>query len=139
MKNYINYKILPYIFCIATIVGCGGAYKASEVYSIPLEQREKIIYKSFWLKVNVGILSIDQEYNEGFLKAKVKFKNLTSSLVNAELKIKFLDREGYELNETWGWSPFPLESGEIKSYQQIAPSNNAVDYRILLKLASDKD
>jgi uncharacterized protein YcfL len=127
------------LFTSFFLVGCGGTYRASKVETIPLEQREKIIVKNFWLKSNVGVLSLDNENQDGFLKAKVKLKNLTSSLVNAEIKVKFLDKDGYELNETWGWEPLPLESGEIKSFQKVAPSKSAVDFRVLLKLADEEE
>ncbi|MBA4311147.1 MAG: hypothetical protein C0417_00805 [Chlorobiaceae bacterium] len=138
MTTKINISII-FIFISLIVFGCGGTYRASKVDSTPLEQSEKIIYKNFWLKTTVGVLEIWDENQDGFLRAKVKLKNLTSSLVNAELKIKFLDKDGFELNPNWGWEPFPLESGEIKSFQKIAPSKNAVDFKIILKLASDED
>jgi|WetSurMetagenome_2_1015567.scaffolds.fasta_scaffold96302_2 uncharacterized protein YcfL len=126
---------------VLTVVasGCGGAYRASQVQTIPLEQREKVIYKNFWLKASVGVLTTESEVQEGFLKAKLKLKNMTSSLINAEIKVKFLDQGGYELNDTWGWTPLPLESGEIKSIQRTAPSKGATDYRVLIKLAGEED
>jgi len=130
---------LMLLFLGLIALGCGGAYRASKVESVPLEQSEKVIYKNFWLKTTVGVLETESENQDGFLRAKVKLKNLTSSLVNAELKIKFLDKDGYELNPNWGWEPLPLESGEIKSFQKIAPTKTAVDYRIVIKLASDED
>ncbi len=131
-------RIGAFVFLGLAATGCGGAYRASQVETIPLEQREKVVYKNFWLKASVGVLATESEMQDGFLKAKVKFKNMTSSLINAEIKVKFLDRSGYELDDTWGWSPLPLESGEIKGVQRTAPSKSAVDYRILVKLAGDE-
>jgi hypothetical protein len=121
------------------VLGCGGTYRATGVSTVPLEQREKVVYKNFWLKATVGVLSTDSEIQEGFLKAKLQLKNMTSSLVNAEIKVKFLDKTGYEIEDGWGWAPLPLESGEIRSFQRISTSKAAADYRVLLKLAGDED
>lgn len=115
--------------------GCGGAYRATQPTRPVLEDTEKVIYKNIDLKASVGVLDIGQDYVNGLLRARCRLKNLTGKTINAEIKVKFRDAQGYEMDDTAPWTPLPLESGEIRSFEQIASNADAVDFRIVIQRA----
>ena len=118
------------------LLSCGGAYRASTVNRVPLEETNVVVYQDIWLKATVGIMQVDAQNKNGYLMPRIRLKNLTNKQVDAEIFVKFLDGEGFELNDT-GWDPLPFEPGEIKTYSKIAMNKNARDYRFILKTAGD--
>ena len=133
MNNNI-FKSLLLVFC-AIIIGCGGAYRATKINHPILEEREYIIYKNVSLKASIAVIEHESIEIGNLIKVRAKFKNMLAKQVNAEVKIKFLDLSGYEINDNWGWQPLIMESGEIKILERIATSPKACDYRILIQLA----
>ncbi len=121
-------------FCLF-VLGCGGAYRATQPARPALEDTEKVIYKNLDLKNSVGVLDISQDEINGLLRARCRLKNLTGKTINAEIKVKFRDAKGYELDDPAPWTPLPLESGEIRSFEQIASNPDAVDFRIVIQRA----
>lgn len=119
------------------LTGCGGAYKATQPSRPSLEETEKIIYKDLDLKYSVGVVDVSQDYVNGLLRARCRLRNLTGDLVNAEIKIKFRDAQDYELGDP-AWTPLPLESSETRSFEQIATTRDAVDFRIILQKAGSQ-
>lgn len=115
--------------------GCGGTYRATRPTRPALEDTDVVIYKNIDLKASVGVLDIGKDYVNGLLRARCRIKNLTGKTINAEIKIKFRDADGYELDDPAPWTPLPLESGEIRSFEQIASNKDAVDFRILIQRA----
>lgn len=130
-------KTVLLLVLVFLLVGCGGAYKASKVNRIPLEETETVIYQDFWLKTNVGIMTVGAQNQNGLLKPRVRLKNLTNKQVDAEIRVKFLDRQGFELDDDMGWDPLPLEPGEIATYSKTALSKEARKYKFILKLANN--
>ena len=130
--------VLSALLLCLVIVGCGGTYRATHPARPGLEETERIIYKNIDLKYSVGILDISEDTVNGLLRARCKIRNLTGKLINAEIKIKFRDAQGYELDDTAPWAPLPLESGEIRSYEQIASNPEAVDFRIIIQRAGSQ-
>jgi hypothetical protein len=125
------------VLLVLVVAGCGGAYKATQPSRPTLEDTEKIIYKDLDLKYSVGVIDISQDYVNGLLRARCRLKNLTGKTINAEIKIKFRDAQDYELGDP-PWTPLPLESSEIRSFEQIATSTDAVDFRIIIQRAGSK-
>jgi len=121
------------------IWGCGGTYRASQLRSQPIEESEHVVYKNVTLKLSVAVMEDQGIRENGLLRVRAKVKNMLGKTINAEIKIKFLDSSGYEITDNSGWQPFPLEKGDIKAIDRFASSPNAVDYRILVKLAGDPD
>lgn len=121
------------------LVGCGGSYRASHMRNTALEEEEHIIYRNVTLKASVAVMDHSMEQIGDLMKVKARFKNTMGKQINAEIKVKFLDQSGYEIADNWGWQPFPLEKGEIKEFERIAPTKTAVDYRIFIQLASTND
>jgi len=121
-------------FC-CMMLGCGGAYRSTQPSRPALEDTEKVIYKNLDLKASVGVLDISQDQVNGLLRARCRLKNLTGKTINAEIKIKFRDAQGYEMDDTAPWTPLPLESGEIRSFEQITSTTEAVDFRIVIQRA----
>jgi uncharacterized protein YcfL len=119
------------------LLGCGGTYRAPKVQTRPFEETDKVIYKDRSLISSVGVLDISQDYVNGMLRARCRVRNLTGKTINAEIKIKFRDAQGFELADT-PWTPMPLESGEIESFEQIASNPDAVDFRIVIQLAGQR-
>lgn len=132
-----GFWLLLSVSLVLVAAGCGGAYKATQPSRPTLEDTEKIIYKDLDLKYSVGVIDISQDYVNGLLRARCRLKNLTGKTVNAEIKIKFRDAQDYELGDP-PWTPLPLESSEIRSFEQIATSTDAVDFRIIVQKAGSK-
>jgi uncharacterized protein YcfL len=128
-----------FLFCFVilclVIPGCGGTYRATRPSRPALEDTEQVVYKNLDLKASVGVLDISQDTVNGLVRARCRLKNLTGKTINAEIKIKFRDAQGYEMDDAAPWTPLPLESGEIKSFEQIASDPNAVDFRIVIQRA----
>jgi uncharacterized protein YcfL len=133
------FRSLGLLFLVAALcavaLGCGGTYRATTPTRPALEDTEKVIYKNLDLKASVGVLDIGEDDVNGMLRARCRIKNLTGKTINAEIKIKFRDAEGYELNGAAPWTPLPLDSGEIRSFEQIASNPDAVDFRIVIQRA----
>jgi uncharacterized protein YcfL len=115
--------------------GCGSTYRASKLTRAPLEDREKVVYKDMSLKQNLGVMDIIQDQVNGMLRVRGKVKNLGRGLLSAEVKVKFIDKDGMEIGEGAPWTPLPIEGGEIRTFEGLASSPQAVDYRILIQLA----
>ncbi|MCE1187884.1 MAG: hypothetical protein LWX56_01985 [Ignavibacteria bacterium] len=135
MKNYIR------IFCVLVaavlFASCGGTYESTKVTKQTLESKEKVIYTSFWLKTNLGVVSTEDVTENGMLKTVAKFKNLTSSQIKAEIKVKFISGDGEEFEDSVGWNPFIIDAGEIKSFHKFAVSPRAKSAKIYVRLASE--
>jgi len=122
------------IGAISFLVGCGSTYHAKELSRPPLEETDVVIYKNIDLKLSVGIVDVSKDYVNGLLRARLRIKNLTGKTINTEIKVKFRDAQGFELTET-PWTPLPLQSGEIHSFEQVASSKEAVDFRVVIQRA----
>ena len=133
-----KWSVLALAILVASVAlssGCGGAYRATELSRPTLEETEKVIYKNIDFKFSVGVVDVSQDYVNGLLRARCRVKNLTGKPINAEIKIKFRDAQGFEIDDAAPWTPLPLESAEIRSFEQIASSSDAVDFRIILQRA----
>ena len=115
-------------------IQCGGTYRSTELKSAPLEDTTYVIYKNIDLKYSVGVVDVGSDLVNNLVRARLRLKNLTGKHLNVELKIKFRDSQGYELKES-AWIPFPMDSGEIKSFEQIASDPLATDFRIIIQRA----
>lgn len=122
------------VLAVLVLTGCGSTYKATQPSRPSLEETERIIYKDLDLKYSVGLIDVSQDYVNGLLRARCRLRNLTGGTVNAEIKIKFRDAQDYEIGDP-PWTPLPLESGEIRSFEQIATTKDAVDFRIIVQKA----
>lgn len=122
------------IVIVGCLFGCGSTYHAKELSRQPIEETDIVIYKNIDLKLSVGIVDVSKDYVNGLLRARLRIKNLTGKIINTEIKIKFRDTQGFELSET-PWTPLPLQSGEIHSFEQIATSKEAVDFRVVIQRA----
>jgi len=119
----------------AFLPGCGSTYRTSKLSQAPLEDVTKIVYKDISLKTNLAVMHIEQDDVNGVLRVRGKLKNTGHGMVNAELKVKFLDKDGMEIEQAAPWMPFPIEGGEIRTFESLASSKLAVDWRILVQLA----
>ena len=117
------------------MVGCGGAYKATVPSRPALEDTDLVIYKNMDLKYSVGILDVTEDYVNGLLRVRCRIKNLTGKMINTEIKVKFRDSQGFELGGAAPWTPMPLESAEIRSFEQIASNTDATEFRIIIQRA----
>lgn len=127
-------RALIAIGIICCLLGCGSTYHAKGLSRPPLEETDVVIYKNIDLKLSVGIVDVTKDYVNGLLRARLRIKNLTGKTINTEIKVKFRDSHGFELNET-PWTPLPLQSGEIHSFEQVASSKEAVDFRVVIQRA----
>jgi uncharacterized protein YcfL len=126
--------ILISLIFLLNIFNCGSTYHAKNISRPPLEETDKVIYKNWDLKKSVGIVDVNQDYVNGLLRARLRIKNLTGKIINTEIKVKFRDAQGFEMSEI-PWTPLPLQSGEIHSFEQIATNKEAVDFRIVIQRA----
>ncbi len=115
--------------------GCGSTYRASKLARPPLEETEKIVYKDMSLKHNLAVMDIIQDQVNGMLRVRGKVKNLGRGLLSAEVKVKFIDKDGMEIGQGAPWTPMPIEGGEIRTFEGLASSSQAVEWRILVQLA----
>lgn len=127
-------RFLTSMAFLVCLLGCGSTYHARQVSRTPLEETDIVIYKNLDLKFSVGVVGVTQDYVNGLLRARCRVKNLTGKNINTEIKVKFRDAQGFEIGET-PWTPLPLQSGEIHSFEQIATSKSAVDFRIVIQRA----
>ena len=131
--------MLPATAVLILIASCGGTYRATQLHKPSLEERERVIYKNWDMKASVGVIEVTEGRVNGMLQARAKFKNLMGKTLNLEIKVKFLDNQGYEIDSPAPWYPFPMESGEIRAFEQVASSPNAIDFRIILQRAGSGD
>ena len=115
--------------------GCGSTYRASKLARPPLEETAKIVYKDMSLKMNLAVMDVLQDQVNGMLRVRGKVKNLGRGQLNAEVKVKFVDKDGMEIGSGAPYMPFPIEGGEIRTFENVASSPQAVDWRILVQLA----
>lgn len=110
-------------------------YKATETTRTPLELKHEVVYKELALKAQVGVYETSQEYVNGILEARVKFKNMVGWAVNCEVKVKWLDDTGFEIKDITGWEPMTLEEGEVYYFRALAPSPDARSFSIIVQTA----
>jgi len=139
-RRYIlRAKYIGIMLCSAILLtlltGCGGSYRSSQLSSVPLEEQEQIVYRNLTLKTSIAVMDHHLESAGNLMKLRAKFKNTMGKTINAEIRVKFLDSSGYEITDNWGWQPFTFQKGEIKDFERVAPSPNAADYKIFLRLA----
>ncbi len=127
--------VLCLIGCMAFLSGCGSTYRASRLARAPLEETERIVYMDRSLKTNLAVMDIRQDDINGLLRVRGKVKNTGRGLLNAEVKVKFVDKDGMEIGQGAPWSPLPIEGGEIRTFEGLASSRDATDWRILIQLA----
>jgi len=133
-----NVTLLLLLGFSAAVPGCGSTYRASTLARPPLEETEKIVYKDASLKSNLAVMEIMQDQVNGLLRVRGKVKNMGHGLINAEVKVKFIDKDGMEIGPGAAWFPVPIERGEIKTFEGLASSKDAVDFRILVQLAGNR-
>ncbi|GEM_PF-1439516 len=104
----------------------------------PLELRSPIVYKDLSSTFQVAVVSINKRDVNGLLQAEAIFKSYRNSTINLEIKVKWRDRDGMEIETGWGWAPFPIEKAEVKTFRQIAPSARAVDFTVMVQLAQQR-
>jgi hypothetical protein len=127
--------VLGFIGCMAFLCGCGSTYRASTLARPPLEETERIVYMDRSLKTNLAVMNIVQDDVNGLLRVRGKVKNMGRGLLNAEVKVKFVDKDGMEIGQGAPWSPMPIDRGEIRTFEGLASSRDAADWRILVQLA----
>jgi uncharacterized protein YcfL len=115
--------------------GCAGTYDVARRYTPAPEETDKIVYKDLSLHTNLVVMDVITDNVNGMLRVRSKVKNRGRGLVNAEVKIKFVDKDGMEIGQGAPWLPMPIEGGEVKTFDGLANSAAAVDYRILIQLA----
>lgn len=133
-KIYI--LLFLYVLSLAIILNSACMFTATQVKRTPIELTHPVVYKELSLKPQVGVLKTDEDIVNGLLQAKVIFKNMVNWTVNCEVKVKFRDKDGFDLENPWGWFPLTLESSELKTFTRIAPSPEAVDYTVIIQKAS---
>jgi len=121
---------------IAVVLNSACMFTATQVRRTPIELTHPVVYKELVLKPQVGVLKTDEDIVNGLLQAKVIFKNMVNWTVNCEVKVKFRDKDGFDLEDAWGWFPLTLESSELKTFKRVAPSAEAVDYTVIIQQAS---
>ena len=125
-----------YVIFIAIVLNSACMFTATQVKRTPIELTHPVVYKELSLKPQVGVLKTEADIVNGLLQAKVIFKNMVNWTVNCEVKVKFRDKDGFDLEDAWGWFPLILESSELKTFTRIAPSADAVDYTVIIQKAS---
>ena len=116
--------------------GCAGTYDPARRYTpAPEEMADKIVYKDLSLHTNLVVMDVITDNVNGMLRVRAKVKNRGRSVVNAEVKIKFVDKDGMEIGAGAPWLPMPIDGGEVKTFDGLASSPAATDYRILIQLA----
>jgi len=127
------------LIVFAAGLGCGGPglYRATPSSKTTLEDTDKVTFKDEDLQKSISVVDVSQDDVNGLLRARCRLRNMTDKPVRAEIKVKFRDAQGYELDDSAPWTPLPLESGEIKSFEQIASNPDAVDFRIMVQLAGE--
>ena len=123
-----------FVGCLALAVhGC--MYSSTEVTRTPMELKHEVVYKELALKGQVGVYETSHEMVNGLLEARVKFKNMVNWTVNCEVKVKWLDEDGYELKDITGWEPLTLPDSEVYYFKELAPSPEARSFSIIVRTA----
>jgi len=132
----ISYSVLLCMIFITFILNSACMFTATQVKRTPIELTHPVVYKELSLKPQVGVLKTEDDIVNGLLQAKVILKNMVNWTVNCEVKVKFRDKDGFDLEDPWGWFPLTLESSELKTFTRIAPSPEAVNYTVIIQKAS---
>ncbi|NQU06658.1 MAG: YcfL family protein [Calditrichaeota bacterium] len=123
------------IIVLSLLTSCGGSFRSSKLQRPVLEDTEHIIYKNITLKASVAVINHGMVQEGKIKKVRAQFKNMMSKTINAEIRVKWLDSTGFELTDSQGWFPLILMKGDKSSFERYAPSPNAADYRIIIRLA----
>lgn len=133
-RTYVLVLLSAVLITVILYTSC--MFTATQVKRTPIELKHPVVYKELSLKPQVGVLKTEEDVVNGLLQAKVIFKNMVNWTVNCEVKVKFRDKNGFDLDDPWGWFPLTLESSELKTFTRTAPSPDAVDYTVIIQKAS---
>jgi uncharacterized protein YcfL len=100
--------------------------------SPPLEENNPVIYKNLELKLYVHVLSVRTDRANGLLVAKIALESKKGSDMPIEIKAKWLDKDGFEVKDSWGMRPVMLKRDEITTQEFIAPSPAAESVRFVI-------
>ena len=125
--------LLALVCVLLSLQAC--MYSSTEVTRTPMELKHEIVYKDLGLKTQVGVYETSQRYVNDILEARVKFKNMVNWDVNCEIKVKWLDADGFGIKDITGWEPLTLEDGEVHYFEALAPSPDARSFSIILQTA----
>jgi len=133
-------KLLCLILVVGWLVGC-GAYRPpdNELATSPKEFETKVMYKNLGLKIYVYVRDVREERVNGLLIGKIMLENKRSGDTRVEIKAKWLDKDGYEINDSFGMRPVFLKRNEVKSEQFVAPDPNAVTVRFIIETATEME
>ncbi len=88
----------------------------------PLEEKIPVVYKDLDLKLYVHVLALKTEKVNGLLVAKLALENKKGSDIQINIKAKWLDKDGFEVVDSWGERPLMLKRSETVSQEFVAPS-----------------
>jgi hypothetical protein len=120
------------------VPGCGSTYQATRLSRPPLEETDKVVYKDMSLRSRLAVMDVIQDEVNGMLRVRAKLKHTGRGLLNAEVKVKFVDKDGMEFGQEGPWLPLPIGGGEIRTFEGIASSSQAADWRILVQLGGTR-
>lgn len=123
------------LVCVVACLVAGCMFTSTDVQRTPLELKHEIVYKELALKPQVGIYETSQTRINGILEARVKFKNMVNWDVKCEIRVKWLDGDGFEIKDISGWQPITLPDGELYYFKELAPSPDAESFSIILQTA----
>ena len=98
----------------------------------PLEEQMPVIYKNLVLKEYVHVRDVRTEVVNGLLIGKIMLENKKGSDLPVDIKAKWLDKDGYEVKDSWGVRPVILKADEITTQEFIAPDPRAVSVRFII-------
>ncbi|NLH47906.1 MAG: DUF1425 domain-containing protein [Myxococcales bacterium] len=105
---------------------------ANSASAQPLEDQIPVMYKNLDLKLYVHVRDFRTERVNGLLVGKLMLENKKGSDLPVDVKAKWLDKDGYEIKDSWGARPVVLKAGEINSIEFIAPDPAAESVRFII-------
>jgi uncharacterized protein YcfL len=120
---------------IVVFILCGCVFRPMSGGSNSLELKNSVVFKDAKTYAQIRVQQVNKSFINDLLQAGVVLKNLTNIRINLEIRVKFRDKDGLELDDLVGWIPFPIESSELKTFKRIATSSRAVDFVIMVQMA----
>ncbi len=134
MKRSAACWVVLAVICVA----CAGAAPNVLLVQVgdqgPADVRSEINDRYLDAVLGFGEVSIRQTIPGGTVEAQVVLSNKGRADVAFEYRFMWYDKSGFELPGVKAWLPAVLSAGEARGFTSSAPSRDAVNFRLMVRM-----